>query len=303
LKKTIDTVVEDIYDVFRKPHVLNEDNLEEFAQSMKDAIKVSIQKASEKRTPTLRMSNIGKPDRQLWFELTYGKTVDDSVEDTGEFVPLEGSQYIKFLFGDLIEQLLVFLIKEAGHTVAHRQEEVDIDGVLGHTDGTVDGVVTDYKSASGYQFRTKFANRGLLKPGQENDPFGYRGQLSGYREKLAEKYPNDIEADHAAWIVFNKETGEIILLKVDIMELINAEDRVRHLKNVLSKDTPPVEKCYSDVADGDNGNRVLHKSCTYCPFKGNCWTNLRVFKYANGPKYFTKVNKLPRVEEVTDAIF
>lgn len=303
--KKIDTLVSDIYDVFLKPHEVSEENLEKLGEDMKECVKTAITNAGERRKPHLRMSVIGKPDRQLYYELT---NEDDSVVEFGEediFEP-NPEKFLKFLFGDLIEQLLVFLIRESGHTITHMQEEVEIDGVLGHTDGAVDGVVADIKTASGWAFKNKFANRALLKPGHENDPFGYIGQLSAYYEKLSEDYPDEISDEEVAWIVFNKETGEILLLKADSMELINAQSRIEHLKDVLSKPEPPEEKCFPDKPDGKSGNKQLHKSCTWCPFKKKCWKDangglgLRKFRYSTGDRYLTHVENLPRVEEIIE---
>ena len=67
-KKSIDTLVKDIYKLFdegndaRKPtpHDLNK-----FAESMKDAVLTYL---TEKQSGSrgIRMSSLGKPDRQLW---------------------------------------------------------------------------------------------------------------------------------------------------------------------------------------------------------------------------------------------
>ena len=52
------------------------------------------------------------------------------------------------------------------------------------------------------------------------------------------------------------------------------------------------------------GNRILKSPCTFCPYKFKCRSDsndgagLRVFTYAKGPVYLTKVIKEPNVEEV-----
>lgn len=293
--KKIDTLVSDIYDVFLKPHTISPENLEEFKENIGKALETAIANAGVPREPTLRMSVIGKPDRQLWYELNTRDT--SKVAQAGDVDVYEPNpeKYLKFLFGDIIEHLLVFLTKEAGHKITHAQEELDINGVLGHTDGVIDRVPVDIKSASKYAFAHKFKLGKLL---QGDDPFGYVGQLSGYREKLLEKYPKEIDEDRVAWLVMNKETGEIHLLIADQMELINAEDRIEHLKKVLSNNTPPKEKCFDEIVE-ESGNRILPKNCSWCPFKDSCWSNIRKFKYTNGVKMFTHIEKLPRVEEVT----
>lgn len=305
--KKIETLIEDIHAVFTEEHIIDQKNLDELGKNVKEVVKEAIESANEKRTPCLRMSNIGKPDRQLWYELNQGdpsKVLAFGEDDV--FTP-DPTLLMKFLFGHIIEQLLIFFIKESGHTLSHEQEELEINGILGHTDGCIDGVPMDIKSASKYSFSTKFYMRGLLKPTSDADPFGYKGQMSGYREALLEKYPDEIDEDKVAWVAFNKETGELCLLLADAMELYNAEDRVEHLKHTLAKTTPPDQKCHQPEINDKAGNEVLHKLCTWCPFKGDCWKDanngkgLRVFNYATGPKYFTKVNKVPpKVKEITN---
>lgn len=297
--KKIDTLVEDIYEVFTKPHEISEENLEEFGENIKEAMKVAIKNAGEKIVPHLRMSVIGKPNRQLWYEL---KTNDPNVvAEAGEVDVYEPNphKYIKFLFGDIIEHLLVFLTKEAGHVTSHAQEELEIDGVLGHCDPVIDGVPVDIKSASKWSFFKKFKQGELLRG---DDPFGYVGQLSGYRERLLELYPDEIDPSRVGWLVMNKESGEICLLLADALDLINAEDRIKEIKEVLEGDEPPEEKCYEPVPDGKSGNMRLQTPCVFCPFKKECWGGLRAFEYSNGIRYLTNVAKLPKVPEVTKEV-
>lgn len=300
-KKTLDSLVDDIYAVFTKKHTLSEDNLDSLGDAVKDAVRTSIESANERRVPTLRMSNIGKPDRQLWYELNQPGSEVTEYGEVDLFEP-NPEKYFKFLFGSIIEHLLVFFIKESGHTITHMQEEVEIDGVLGHTDGAIDGVAADIKSASNFQFHNKFRNRAFLRPG--NDPFGYVGQISGYKDKLCEEYPDEISSEEAAWLVMNKESGELCLVRADNFDLIDAPARVKHLKRILAEPQPPAQKCYPDTAHGESGNRILSKSCGYCPFKKRCWQSsngghgLRAFKYSDGLKFFTNVASTLRVEEV-----
>ena len=54
------------------------------------------------------------------------------------------------------------------------------------------------------------------------------------------------------------------------MEMIDAEDRIKYLKKVLERDTPP-NKCYNPVPDGQSGNMKLNTGCSYCRFKFECW--------------------------------
>ena len=96
----------------------------------------------------------------------------------------------------------------------------------------------------------------------------------------------------------NKVTGQIHVLTIDSLEMINFKQKVKDVKEAMNKDTPP-ERCYSDVADGKSGNRKLAIGCAYCDFKIECWKDanngkgLRKFKYANGSRFFTHIEKRP----------
>ena len=71
-KKNLNTLVEDIYKSLEplaknKPLKIKEKDLDDFAEDMKEALK-GWAFPEEKSKNILRMSNIGKPERQLWFD-------------------------------------------------------------------------------------------------------------------------------------------------------------------------------------------------------------------------------------------
>ena len=275
--KNIDTLVEDMYKTITDGTQPSEKDMELFAERVKEGVLQLFNTRSENNN--LRMSQIGKPDRQVWYQ---------SRDITKEKLPAWAK--IKFTYGHILEELLLLLAKTAGHEVKNEQKELEIEGILGHQDCEIDGVVVDCKSASAYSFK-KFSNRSLLK----DDPFGYIAQLSAYADAQNKK--------GGAFLAIDKQSGRICLMSVHDMEMINAKDRVLHLKNVVASDTIP-SKCYDDIADGASGNRKLDVGCSYCAYKVNCWKDandgkgLRKFIYANGPRYLTKVVKEPDVIEV-----
>ena len=283
MKKNIDTLVEDIYSLFdldKKNNIKDLDkHLKDFTDGVANTIKILL---DEKHTPkrNLRLSAIGKPARQLWY--------DKHTEH--EDKKLNPSLRIKFFYGHLLEEVLILFTKLAGHTVSAQQKEVEIEGVKGHQDCFIDGVLVDCKSASGKSF-LKFKNNTL----SVDDPFGYIPQISAYAEGNG--------VDEAAFLAIDKQNGDICLTKVHSVEMINAKDRVKHLKKALDKDRPP-DKCYTDVSDGMSGNRKLAVGCVYCSHKRLCWSDanmgqgLRVFNYAKGKRFLTQVNRTPDVEEV-----
>lgn len=282
LPKTIDTLVEDIYHLLDEDtdHEPSEENLDWIANSVKELLRARLS-SREREAATLRFSALGRPDRQLWY-------ATHAPEKGERMLP---KTYFKFLYGDMIELLLLFLAKESGHEVTHEQQEVEIDGVIGHCDAIIDGVTVDAKSASPYSF-TKFENGSFLT----EDPFGYVGQISAYRYALNTR--------RAGFLVANKVHGDIGFAEVptDILEEYDPEGRVVHLRNVLASDREP-PRCYSDKPEGKSGNRILDVACSYCPFKNHCWRDanggrgLEVYNYYSGPKFFTHIEREPRVEK------
>jgi hypothetical protein len=228
------------------------------------------------------MSNIGKGARQLWYDKRYGKEED-----------LPPATIFKFIYGDIIESLLLFLAKMSGHSVSNRQAEVVIDGIKGHIDADIDGVTVDVKSASTHSFR-KFADGSLV----ENDPFGYIEQLAGYSKA------RDTDG---AFLAADKQNGHIAYMPVsksDLAAAVNVEERIAYLKDAVESEVEP-ERCYEDEDEGKSGNRALGVNCSYCSHAKRCWSDsnnglgLRTFLYSTGPKFLTKVVREPQVKEIT----
>ena len=285
--KTINTLVEDIYNLFNaKDSSLSEEEIfeciDEFGDNIKEHLRSALYDPADQGRNNLRLSAIGRPDRQIWYDVNL-KTEGD---------PITSSTRIKFLYGHLLEELLIAFTKLSGHKVTDAQKELYVEGVKGHQDCVIDGVLVDCKSTSPRGFE-KFEKGDLVK----DDPFGYIAQISAYAEG------NNV--DEAAFLAINKQSGEICLAPVHSLEMINAKDRVKYLKSIVkSKVMPP--KCFSDVKDGASGNKRLGTSCIYCNHKRECWKDanngngLRVFNYARGYRYLTTVAKLPEVPEVVD---
>jgi len=277
MTKNIDTLIPDIYNMLEQG--VDTDNaemdkfLDDFASQVREAASIILQEGKREGKTNLRLSQIGKPDRQIWYGV---KGVEGQ--------PLSGQTRIKFLMGHLLEAVLIMLTKAAGHSVEAEQEEVTVEGVLGHQDCIIDGVLTDIKSASSFAFK-KFRDNKLA----EDDPFGYIAQISAYATRRGDK--------EAAFFAIDKNSGELAVTKVHDLEMIDANARVNYLKGIIDTDTPP-PRCYNDVPDGKSGNRKLTTGCTYCGYKTKCWDNLRAFKYSNGVRILTHVAKTPDVEEV-----
>ena len=273
--KTIDTLVKDIYDMIDDGDIdVNVEALRQFGEECQNAVYGMLKRNNDRRG-SIRLSSMGQPcSRKQWYEH------NDAPRE-----PLQPHTRIKFVFGHIIEARVLLLAKEAGHTVTDEQKEVEVDGVVGHMDAKIDGVVVDVKSASSAAFK-KFKD-GTLN--SENDSFGYLTQISAYLEA---------EGEHeGAFLAMDKQLGKLALMPVTKKLGVSYEINAR--KEVVLSDTVP-ERAFYPVPDGVSGNMKLPVNCSYCDFKHSCFPGVRTFAYGNGPRYLTTVAVLPKVPEVYD---
>lgn len=275
--KTIDTLVSDIYGLFEGGNHTNKNLFEQFGDNLQQLVEDRFN-PDRSGPPRLRMSNIGRPDKQVWMDLNSSKEPE----------AFTAANLIKFSYGDVIEQMMLLYARMAGHRVEKDQAEVEVNGVKGHIDAMIDGVVVDVKSASTRAFE-KFETGSLLTPG--NDPFGYVGQLAGYVEALT-------PGKGGAFLAVDKTLGKVTLLKVPASVLANyrVRDRIDYLKKLVKEPAPPSTPCYKEKPDGKSGNMKLDTGCSYCRHKFACWPNLKTYYYSTGPRYLTKVVKVPKVQ-------
>jgi hypothetical protein len=278
--KQLNTLVDDIYSLFdpNEKHEASEALLEEFCTNLKQILQQRLSGRVESQQRPIRFSSLGKKDRQVWMA---AHPEPESEEQ------LRPQTFMKFLYGDVIEQLYLYLAKEAGHSVTDEQGGVEVNGITGSIDAIIDGTVVDVKSASSYGFE-KF-RKGTV---EQDDPFGYVEQLAGYANVLT---PDK----DAAWFAVDKSSGEmcVSVLKAQVIKHHKPEERIEHLKKVVEQETPP-ELCYQPVPDGKSGNMKLDTGCSYCQYKFRCFPDVRTFIYSQGPRYLTEVVRTPDVYEV-----
>jgi len=284
---SIYNLVDDIYKLVSTKEVPEGVDLESAIETFGENVKQLMRKefANEERDRrTLRMSNIGREDRYLW-------NVVNNTEDTEEMTP---NTYVKFMYGHLIEELLLFLTKASGHEVTDEQKKVNVRGITGSMDCKIDGIVTDVKSVSSFGFK-KFKDGSLAY----DDPFGYVGQIKGYAHAEGEA--------KFGWLAMDKQNGHLTYLLYDsedkqapIYDLISydIEERIEHVKKLVALPAPP-DVCYKPIADGKSGNQKLAIGCSYCTYKKQCWPQVRAFAYSSGPRYLVEVKNEPKVEEIT----
>lgn len=282
ISKQLEDLPDEIYKILEGKSLYDVSIVDRFGDSLRDILHKRLKQ--EDREATLRMSNVGKPLRQLYYELR-----------RHEKEKISGKTLLKFAYGDLCEALLIVLAEAAGYKAERFQEEVEVDSVLGHIDLVLEGVLIDVKSCSSYSFN-KFKSRTIFDEGQ--DSFGYIGQICGYAHAL--KLP-------AAWIAMDKTSGEVCVCRVpqELIDNYDVRKRIQEVRAAINLDVEPA-RCYEDQPDGKSGNRKIHVGCSYCGYKWNCWRDanggkgLQVYNYASGPRFLSVVKKEPKVNQKED---
>ena len=287
MDKTINTVVDDIYKLMKTKNIDKsvdpEAEIDRFGEAVKDLMRKEFINRGPFDGRKLRLSNIGKDDRYLW----------NHYNNAGPKEPMQPHTLVKFMYGHLIEEMLLFLTRLSGHKVTDEQKVCEVEGIVGHMDCRIDGVVTDVKSTSSYGFK-KFKDATLAF----DDPFGYIDQIKAYAHSEGET--------EFGWLAMDKQNGHLTYLKYDlkdtqapVYEVLKEDivERIRHVKKLVEAPDAP-EHCYAPVPDGKSGNQKLDTGCSYCHFKLSCYPQLRAFAYAYGPKYLVEVANEPKVQEI-----
>ena len=279
-------LVDDIYKVVSTKEVPEDVDLyEEIERFGENCKRLMSNLFTEKRDGRkLRMSNIGRDDRYLWNVVNNPDVEEEMTPNT----------YVKFMYGHLIEEMLLFLTRLSGHEVTDEQKLCEVNGITGSMDCKIDGVVTDVKSVSSFGFK-KFKDGNLAY----DDPFGYVAQIKGYAHSEGET--------KFGWLAMDKQNGHLTYLLYDsedtqapVYDKISFDigEHIDRVKKLVEQPEAP-EHCHETVPDGKSGNLKLAVGCSYCPYKHTCWPGVRTFLYANGPRYLTEVVNEPKVAEVS----
>ena len=208
----------------------------------------------------LRMSNVGRPTCQLWFEKN----------EPEKALPLPTTFVMNMMLGDIVEAVFKGLLKEAG--VQYEDDakvtlQLDDDtSVSGTYDIVIDGAVDDIKSASNWSYTNKFESYDTLSQG---DAFGYVAQLAGYA-KAADKRAG-------GWWVVNKANGEFKYVPATGIDIDKEVSHIQQTADTLKENR--FERCFDAVEETfrgkPTGNKVLCTECGFCRFRFACWPELK----------------------------
>ena len=238
---------------------MSDETINRVGEEIKESLKRQFAGGNKRDGFRLRMSNIGRPSCQLWFEKNRPETA----------LPRPTTFVMNMMIGDIVESVFKGLLTEAN--VEYKDSDnvtLELDGdntISGSYDLVVDGAVDDIKSASDWSYKYKFDSYESLASG---DSFGYVGQLAGYAKASGYKA--------GGWWVVNKANGQFKYVPANI-DMDKELDKVKQsIKAVESKD---LVRCFEPEPETfrgkETGNMVLNKNCTFCSYRQSCWETLQ----------------------------
>ena len=283
--KQIATLVTDMEDVIRGYGGWSETIAKSLGDNIATTANMRFSKPQEPRG-YLSLSSIGTPcKRKLWYRINQPTSAE----------PLDANMLLKFFFGDMIEELVLAIVKASGHSVTGEQTRMNVHGIRGHRDCVIDGMTVDVKSASPYSFK-KFAEGNL----RQDDPFGYISQLSSY-VYAGKDDPLVTDKNRGAFLVIDKVNGYICLDMYDFTEELETKEEEMLAAKELVAGEIPEDRIPPVPQSKTSPNTKLAMSCGFCEFRKVCWPEVRTFQYSTGDVHLVDVVSPPNVKEITDA--
>jgi len=238
---------------------MSEDTIKQVGRDVKYALARQFGGGNKRDKFGLRMSNVGRPTCQLWFEKN----------EPEEALPLPTTFVMNMMIGDIVEAVFKGLLKEAG--VKYEDDEKvtlkldDDTSVTGTYDVVIDGAVDDVKSASNWSYTHKFESFDTLR---QSDAFGYVAQLAGYA-KAADKRPG-------GWWVVNKANGQFKYVPATGIDIDKEVDHIKQTAETVEQNE--FKRCFDAVPEKfrgkETGNMILDTNCGFCRYRFSCWPGL-----------------------------
>ena len=246
-------------DAVKGNSTMSDATIKQVATDISDALKRQFGGGNKRGDFKLRMSNVGRPTCQLWYEKNKPEVA----------LPFPTTFVMNMMLGDIVEAVFKGLLKEAG-VQYEDTDKVTLDcgdtNVSGSYDLILDGAVDDIKSASDWSYRNKFESYDSLASG---DGFGYIAQLAGYAKASGKKV--------GGWWVVNKANGAFKYVPATGLDL---DAEVKKIKDtVKTVEENKFEKCFQPVPEKfrgkETGNKILNDGCRFCSYRFDCWPLLK----------------------------
>jgi len=238
---------------------MSDATIKQVATDISDALKRQFGGGTKRGDFKLRMSNVGRPTCQLWYEKNKPEVA----------LPFPTTFVMNMMLGDIVEAVFKGLLKEAG-VQYEDTDKVTLDcgdtNVSGSYDLILDGAVDDIKSASDWSYRNKFESYDSLASG---DGFGYIAQLAGYAKAANKKA--------GGWWVVNKANGAFKYVPATGLDLDAEIKKIKDTVKTVKENK--FEKCFQPVPEKfrgkETGNQVLNDGCRFCSYRFDCWPTLK----------------------------
>ena len=234
---------------------MSDEVINQVADDVKDSLQRQFGGKNKRGDFRLRMSNIGRPTCQLWYEKNKPKTA----------LPRSNNFMMNMMLGDIVEAVFKGLLRgakvdyEDSDNVVLKLKDTD---VLGSYDLVIDGAVDDVKSASDWSYKNKFESFDTVKDG---DGFGYVGQLAGYAKASGKKV--------GGWWVVNKANGHFKYVPASGLNLDEEIAKIERTSATVKENK--FERCFEPEIETfrgkETGNTVLNKNCRFCDYRYDCW--------------------------------
>ena len=237
---------------------ISEDTIKQVATDVADALKRQFGGGKSRDDFRLRMSNVGRPNCQLWYDKNKPEVA----------LPFPTTFIMNMMIGDIVEAVFKGLLKEAGVEYQDSDKvtlELDNTSINGEYDIVINDAVDDIKSASNWSYQNKFESYDSLASG---DGFGYVAQLAGYA-KAADKKAG-------GWWVVNKANGEFKYVPATGLDVDTEVAKIQD--TVATVEANEFKRCFEPVVEKfrgkETGNKVLNSGCKFCSYRFDCWDTL-----------------------------
>jgi hypothetical protein len=279
-----------VYSFLQKAMKGESDMAEEIREQVAQDVKAALEKqfsGPSRDEFKLRMSNIGRPKCQLWFEK------NDSEDKT----PLPPHFLMNMIIGDIVEAVFKGLLRAAGISFTDNEKVTlkleDGTEINGEFDMVLDDAVDDVKSASPWSYQNKFASSAALA---EGDSFGYIAQLVGYSRAAGKRM--------GGWWVVNKANGEFKYVPAEDVDEATVLSEIQDTVSYINNDEP-FQRCFEPVSETHyrkpTGNKKLGIGCSFCSYKHKCWPGLKtipaVMSTAKNPPMVDYVELAPEYDD------
>ena len=239
---------------------MSEDTVDKVCEDIRSALLRQFGRGAKRGSFRPRMSNVGRPPCQLWYE----KNKPDTA------LPRPTTFVMNMMIGDIVEAVFKGLLTEAGINYEENETTaVEFDSgvtVSGTADISINGAVDDIKSASDWSYKNKFESYDRLA---DMDVFGYVAQLAGYAKGLGKKA--------GGWWVINKASGDFKYVPATGLDVEEECTKINTSLETLEQNV--FERCFEAETEffrsKPTGNKILTKTCSFCDYRKDCWPSLQ----------------------------